>query len=96
MRCICSHKYIENPFLCGTIPIKNFLNADKITHSSDRTEKISWNYVGQNKAQDKERNKEMKWDGTGTPWRKLEGEKPLHPWKFPTPVKKSAKTEGDL
>lgn len=41
VRLTCSHKYTENPSICGTIYPENLLNADKRPQDSDRERKTS-------------------------------------------------------
>lgn len=41
-----SHKFIENPFICGNIHSKNLLNSDKRPQDSYRVKKTLWNWVG--------------------------------------------------
>lgn len=48
------HKYIENPFICGTTHTENLPNADKRPQDSNRG-RISQNCIGQKKEEKKRR-----------------------------------------
>lgn len=104
MKLTCSHKFIENPSICGTIWPENLLNADKRTQDSDRERDTSQNRVGQKKeGKKKERKGETKQIRTCAPGKELVKEKKktkkqptLHPGKSHIPVRRPAETEEEL
>lgn len=60
MRLTYTHKFTENPSICGTICTDNLLNADKRSQDSYRERKTSQNWVKQKKEEKKMRREKEK------------------------------------